>query len=135
VADAIADFPVGVIAAGERWADGSLRPAVEDAWGACALVRALSPPATSDPTMGLLAMFGESLGEAPPAPRGANRNLSPEAAWTAANLPTDLPKILPATASGRELEESGWSLDIEVAAALNVSHSVPRLDEQGTFRA
>mgnify|MGYP006191746443 CR=1 FL=1 len=28
-------------------------------------------------------------------------NLSPEAAWAAANLPNDLPSILPKTASGK----------------------------------
>jgi len=131
VAESITAFPVGVVAAGDRWPDGSLRFAVEDAWGAGALIRALSPPATTDPTLGLLAMFGEPS-QAPRTSPG--RTLSPEAAWTAANLPTDLPTILPKTASGRELVEAGWSLDIEVAAALNVSHTVPRLDPRGTFR-
>jgi len=135
VANAIKAFPVAVVAAGERWPDGSLRPAVEDAWGAGALIRALSPPAATDPTMGLFAMFGETLGGEPPPPPTVARTLSPEAAWAAANLPTDLPKLLPKTASGRELGAGGWSLDIEVAAALNVSTTVPRLDKQGTFRA
>ena len=49
VAEAITDFPVGVVAAGETWPDGSMRVAVEDAWGAGALIRALSPPASADP--------------------------------------------------------------------------------------
>ncbi len=133
VAAAIAAFPVGVVAAGEQWPDGSLRVAVEDAWGAGAVVRALSPPATTDPTMGLLSMFGEGFAAPPPAP-ASTRVLSPEAAWAAANLPTDLPPILPKTASGRELDAAGWSLDIEVAAALKVSQTVPRLDREGTFR-
>lgn len=134
VAEAVQAFPVGVVAAGERWPDGSLRPAVEDAWGAGAVIRALSPPASTDPTLGLFAMFGESLG-APPPPATRSRSLSPEAAWAAANLPTALPEILPKTASGRELADAGWSLDIEVAAALNVSQTAPRLDADGTFRA
>ena len=133
VAEAVRAFPVGVVAAGERWPDGSLRPAVEDAWGAGAVIRAISPPASNDPTAGLLAMFGGSMG-AVPSPATSRRSLSPEAAWAAANLPTDLAEILPKTASGRELAEAGWSLDIEVAAALNVSHTVPKLDDQGTFR-
>ena len=134
VAEAVSAFPVGVVAAGERWPDGSLRVAVEDAWGAGALVRTLSPPEANDPTAGLFAMFGDALGGPQPATTGRSRSLSPEAAWTAANLPNDLPSILPKTASGRELEEAGWSLDIEVAAALNVSRTVPRLDPEGTFR-
>jgi 2-phosphosulfolactate phosphatase len=137
VAGAITEFPAGVVAAGERWVDGSLRVAVEDAWGAGAIIRGLSPPDGPDPGLGLLAMFSEALGGEPQAPAGRNRSriLSPEAAWAAANLPRDLPALLPRTASGRELTEAGWSLDIEVAAALDVSRRVPTLDAQGTFRA
>lgn len=36
--------PVAVIAAGERWPDGSLRPALEDLLGAGALISGLRPP-------------------------------------------------------------------------------------------
>ena len=131
VAAAVTAFPVGIVAAGERWPDGSLRVAVEDAWGAGAVVRALSPPPSSG-DLGLLAMFGETRQAPKPA---RSRSLSPEAAWTAANLPNDLPGILPKTASGQELHAAGWSLDIEVAAALDVSTAVPKLDGEGTFRA
>lgn len=137
VAEAVTDFPVGVIAAGETWPDGSLRVAVEDAWGAGALIRALSPPPAADPAAGLFAMFGEALAGAPQPSSGGrrSRSLSPEAAWAAANLPSDLPSILPKTASGRELTDAGWSLDIEVAAALDVSRTVPKLGGDGAFRA
>lgn len=137
VAEAVTDFPVGVVAAGETWPDGSLRVAVEDAWGAGALIRALSPPPAADPAAGLFAMFGDALGGAPPPPGGSrrSRSLSPEAAWAAANLPNDLPSILPKTVTGRQLGEAGWSLDVEVAAALDVSRTVPKLDAAGAFRA
>jgi 2-phosphosulfolactate phosphatase len=133
VADAVTGFPVGMVAVGERWPDGSLRVAVEDAWGAGAIVRALSPPAPTDATLGFLALLSEAPAGAPEPT--TTRSLSPEAAWAAANLPTDLPSILPKTASGRELADAGWTLDIEVAAALNVSRTVPRLDADGAFRA
>lgn len=137
VAAAIPELPVGVVAAGEHWPDGSLRVAVEDAWGAGALIRALSPPDATDPALGLFAMFGQALGGEAQTPSARNRthSLSPEAAWAAANLPRDLPSILPKTVSGRELTDAGWSLDIEVAAALDVSRTVPKLDAEGTFRA
>lgn len=136
VAEAVPAFPLGVVAAGERWPDGSLRPAVEDAWGAGAVIAALAAPAGPDAALGLLALFGEAL---QPAPAGAgqrpSRSLSPEAAWAAAGVPDDLAALLPRTASGRLLDDAGWSLDIEVAAARDVSRTVPRLDGGGTFRA
>jgi len=133
VAAAIAAFPVGVVAAGERWPDGSLRLAVEDAWGAGAVIAALSPPRTStDPTAGLFALFGEAL--QPVTSSKPPRTVSPEASWAATSVPDDLATLLPQTASGRELAAAGWTLDIEVAAARDVSQTVPMLDSAGTFR-
>ena len=93
-------FPsVLVVPAGERWPDGSLRPALEDWLGAGALVRALG------------------LAASPEAEAAAR-------AWDAM---TDLPAPLRACASGRELIERGFVPDLDVAAGLNVSHAVPEL--------
>ncbi len=132
VAAAISAYPVGFVAAGERWADGSLRLAVEDAWGAGAVIAALSDAASPDPAMALFALFTETAQPEPSAK--PVHTLSPEAAWAAASIPSDLAALLPKTSSGQELGAAGWSLDIEVAAARDVSTTVPKLDDQGTFR-
>nr|WP_176457313.1 MULTISPECIES: 2-phosphosulfolactate phosphatase [unclassified Rhodococcus (in: high G+C Gram-positive bacteria)] len=104
-----AEFPDGarisVIAAGEKWPDGTLRPAVEDLWGAGALISAI-------------------------AGHGRRRTLSPEArmagaAWTA--IEAELPAALEACSSGRELIDAGYPRDVSIAAELNGSHVVPVL--------
>jgi 2-phosphosulfolactate phosphatase len=98
------DGHVTVIAAGERWADDSLRPAVEDLWGAGAVIAAL----------------GEVAGCA----------LSPEAATAAAAfraIASSLPAELPATVSGRELIQAGFPEDVAIAAELDTSDHVPHL--------
>jgi 2-phosphosulfolactate phosphatase len=95
---------VAVIAAGERWPDGSLRPAVEDLWGAGALITGLRD-------------------------RGWT-SLSPEArtaaaAWT--SVAGDIPAALSDCASGRELIDLGYPDDVEIAAEVDHSSSVPLL--------
>jgi 2-phosphosulfolactate phosphatase len=136
VAQAVTAFPLGVVAAGERWPNGSLRPAVEDAWGAGAVIAALAGPAGPHPALGLLALLGDAVAQQAPTGRsGPRRSVSPEAGWIAAAVPADLTDQLPRTASGYELNEAGWFLDIEVAAARDVSRAVPRLDPTGSFRA
>jgi 2-phosphosulfolactate phosphatase len=98
------DGHVTVIAAGERWPDDSLRPAVEDLWGAGAVIAA--------------------LGEI------ADCALSPEAATAAAAfqaVSSALPAELPATVSGRELVRAGFSEDVAIAAELDTSGRVPVL--------
>lgn len=102
---------LAVVASGERWPDGSLRPAVEDLWGAGALLAAL-------------------LG------RGVT-GLSPEAdlavaAWRA--VAGDPSAALRACAGGRELAAAGFGADVDVAAALDASDVVPVL-VGGAFRA
>jgi 2-phosphosulfolactate phosphatase len=98
------DGHVIVIAAGERWADDSLRPAVEDLWGTGAVIAALSEI--------------------------ADCALSPEAATAAAafrSVTATLPAELPATVSGRELVQAGFPEDVAIAAELDTSSHVPLL--------
>jgi 2-phosphosulfolactate phosphatase len=96
---------ISVIAAGERWPNGTLRPAVEDLVGAGAIIA--------------------NLGGA----------LSPEAvAALGAFNAFDVATQLASCASGRELLEAGFPHDIQFAAMLNASENVPLL-EQGAFIA
>lgn len=100
---------VVVVAAGERWPDGTLRPAVEDLWGAGALLAALVDA-------------------------GVGR-LSPEAGAAVAafrSASTDLLASLRGCASGRELAAKGYDDDVVVAAALDGGGGVPVL-EGGVF--
>ena len=97
---------IAVVAAGERWPDGSLRPASEDLWGAGAVLALL--------------------------PRD---DLSPEAR-TAADAFRAVEDRLPAAvhdcASGLELSGAGFADDVDVAAELDVSDVVPVLGD-GAF--
>lgn len=101
-ADAAARFGrIGVIAAGERWPNGTLRPALEDLLGAGAILSRL--PATS---------------------------LSPDArasmaAYQSARIPADIADC----PSGRELIEAGFVRDVEIAAAVDTSQTVPVLSD------
>ncbi|PSL08502.1 2-phosphosulfolactate phosphatase [Haloactinopolyspora alba] len=95
---------VTVIAAGERWPDGSLRPAVEDLWGAGSVIAALGDHGVS--------------------------SLSPEAATAVAAFDSVWPGIdgsLLRCASGRELAEKGFEADVLVAAEVDMSACVPLL--------
>ena len=97
--------PIGVIAAGERWPDHSLRPAIEDLLGAGAILDALDLP------------------------------LTPEArimrdAWRSAAA--DLPALIAASISGRELIDRGFPDDVAMAVDLECSATVPVLRD-GAF--
>ncbi|KKK05183.1 2-phosphosulfolactate phosphatase [Micromonospora sp. HK10] len=96
------DAPVGVVAAGERWPDGSLRPSVEDQLGAASVLDALAD-----------------------VPGG----LSVEAAMALAALAStpDVPAAVRGCVSGRELVEGGFAADVEIAAQVGVSRVVPVL--------
>jgi 2-phosphosulfolactate phosphatase len=106
---------VVVVPAGERWPDESLRPAVEDLWGAGAFVASLVDR--------LEHQAGPLL-------------LSPEAsAAMAAWLPVehDVRAALEDSASGRELIAQGWPDDVAIAGELDASTAVPLLRD-GAFR-
>jgi 2-phosphosulfolactate phosphatase len=98
---------VAVVAAGERWPDGSLRPAVEDLWGAGAVLALLD-----------------------------DDDLSPEARQAAdafrAVEPT-LAASLRDCAGGRELAAAGFAEDVDEAARLDIADVVPVLGD-GEFR-
>jgi 2-phosphosulfolactate phosphatase len=97
---------VAVIAAGERWSDGSLRPAIEDLWGGGAVIASLRAGGWSD--------------------------WSPEAILAADAFEhnvASLPEQLTACASGRELIDRGFADDVTIAAEVGQSHVVPLLKD------
>lgn len=98
---------VAVVPAGERWPDGSLRPAVEDLWGAGVVLAALEAVA---------------------------HDLSPEAehARTSYELIAGcIGTALAETASGRELAVIGFADDVAAAADLDADDVVPVLGPDG----
>ena len=91
---------VGLVPAGERWRDGSLRPAYEDLVGAGAIAdRLLAHDAAVD--------------------------LSPEA--EAAALAFRALRPLEQCLSGVELVQRGWADDVRIASEVDVSSVVPVL--------
>jgi 2-phosphosulfolactate phosphatase len=89
-----------VVPAGERWADGSLRPAIEDLLGAGSIICHL------------------------------NGKKSPEAQIAQAaflSVESRLEATLRACSSGRELIERGFEQDVRLAAQLDASDTVPAL--------
>ena len=92
--------PVAIIACGERWADGSLRPCWEDLVGAGAVAAELPGP----------------------------RSPEAEAACDAfRQAEADLAGRLRVCSSGRELIDRGFAADVDLAAAVGVSECVPVL--------
>ena len=93
---------IRVVPAGERWPDGSLRPALEDLIGAGAIIAHL------------------------PGPR------SPEAEWAAATFAHFQPALLATLqrcSSGKELIGQGFAADVALAADLDCSRAAPLLTE------
>lgn len=103
--------PVAVVAAGERWPDGTLRVAVEDLVGAGAVVSHLV-----------------AAGMAPCSPEGR------AAAAAYAAMAPDLESALLDCVSGRELVAGGFVDDVILAAQGDVSDAVPVLRD-GAFTA
>jgi 2-phosphosulfolactate phosphatase len=98
--------PVTVIACGERWPDGSLRPSLEDLLGAGAILDSMTGDSSPE-ARAAIAAFRDA----------AHR----------------LPEALAECASGRELRERGRAADVGYAAQLNASTTVPVLTD-GAFR-
>jgi 2-phosphosulfolactate phosphatase len=98
---------IGIIPAGEKWEDGTLRPAFEDLIGAGAILSFL------------------------------NGSLSPEAESALAvfhAFKNDLLGYLKQSSSGKELIAKGYELDVELAAAFNISDCVPLLIENAYIK-
>ena len=93
---------IGVVPAGERWPDDTLRPALEDWLGAGAILAHLDGV------------------------------LSPEAHAARTAFETHratLGEVVAACASGRELIGRGWERDVQIATELEVSATAPLLRE------
>jgi 2-phosphosulfolactate phosphatase len=103
------DAAIGVVAAGELWPDGTLRPCVEDLLGAAAVLDGLAQ---------------------------AGISLSVEAAIALAALASvpDVPSAVLGCVSGQELIERGYAEDVTIAIAVNRSSTVPLLIN-GAFTA
>ncbi|XDO64059.1 2-phosphosulfolactate phosphatase [Streptomyces sp. RLB1-33] len=103
--------PLAVIAAGERWPDGSLRPGLENLMGAGAVIAALLATGGAGP-------------------------LSPEAAAarTAYTGTPDAAGAVAACSSALELARSGFADDVAIAVEVDASTTVPVLTD-GAFTA
>ena len=98
---------IAVIAAGERWPDGTLRPAFEDLVGAGAIISRLA-------------------GRRSPEARAA------EAVF--AQFAGELLSCIEQCISGKELIERGFAEDVRLAASLDASSTVPML-VKGAYKA
>lgn len=101
--------PIAVIAAGERWPDGSLRPALEDLLGAGALICDL-----------------HAQGAGPLSAEAA-------AAKAAYESTADLTRAIATCTSGRELAATGFAEDVAIAAEEDTCTVVPVRNGDGAF--
>lgn len=98
---------IAVIAAGERWPDGSLRPAIEDLIGAGAVIEELEGVLSAEASVA----------------RTVYREF----------LKQDACMQLRSCVSGQELTQRGFGRDVELAAVVRGSRAVPMLDASGCF--
>ncbi|WP_026547950.1 2-phosphosulfolactate phosphatase [Paenarthrobacter nicotinovorans] len=104
------DAVIAVIAAGEKWTDGGLRPSLEDQLGAGAFIAGLAA--------------------------AGRHSFSPEAEMAAAAFGAAEPRlteVLRGCSSGRELIDAGYAGDVSIAAELDDSSAVALL-LNGAFR-
>jgi 2-phosphosulfolactate phosphatase len=92
---------IAVIPAGERWPDGSLRPAIEDLIGAGAIVQELGMPCSPEAEVARQA-FGSAQ--------------------------SNLASVVRGCVSGRELADRGYAQDVGAATELNTSTAAPLLN-------
>jgi len=97
---------IAVIAAGERWPDRLLRPALEDLIGAGSIIAHLSGRRSPESEMAVAAFL---------------------------NARSNLLDTLLRCGSGKELVDGGFEEDVRLAARLNVSATAPQLVD-GAYR-
>lgn len=97
---------MGVLAAGERWPDGGLRPAFEDLVGAGAVIAGIASAGS-----GYLSLEAAA------------------AAAAFADAQNDIEERMSRCVSGQELIERSYGVDVDWSAALDVSDAVPVLVE------
>ena len=99
--------PVAVVPAGERWPDGSLRPAIEDLLGAGAIIHHLALTCSPEAEVALNAFRGARM---------------------------EVGRLIRTSVSGRDLIERGFASDVDLAVELEVSMYAPLL-AGGAYRA
>lgn len=102
------DRLLGVVAAGERWPDGSLRPAIEDLFGAGLVLSGLA---------------------------GAGCLLTPEATVAVRSVAglssAQIADLVGASTSGAELKVAGYGADVELAVDVDADAVVPLMRGEG----
>ena len=95
---------IGVIAAGERWPDGSLRPAIEDLLGAGSIIQCMTARLSPDAEAARAAFLA---------------------------LRDRVQDVIRGSQSGQELIEAGYASDVEIAIEMDASPTVPLLHSDG----